>query len=263
MSKQGHHHYDAGREACLGAERGRLPASPLRPSHCGGGARGTGRALPRSRSRPLLTPLSRTCLFLEDRELGRTPVAPAVHGATGGATAAQALPGAQAPRCAPAMPSSIVRPPPRSFFNCRRRKARPRAGALSNGEAETPPSRPSHTEPVQRGTAPHPAAAHGPTGVVVLRAALLASSRQALRGQTTLPRAPRRTRRRACREPPVAARDRKTSCSAARCLVVPVVWCRGPALRSRGTEQSGPGKTPFPGGQRAGRAGRGARRRRG
>lgn len=73
-----------------------VPRSLLRPSHCGGGTRGTG---------PLLTPRSRTCLFLEDRELGRAPIAAAIHGAT-----APARP--QARRCTPAMPSSMVSPAP-------------------------------------------------------------------------------------------------------------------------------------------------------
>lgn len=51
-------------------------------------------------------PLSRTRLFLEDRELRRTPVAPVIHGATGDAAGT----GAQAPCCAPAMPISTFCP---------------------------------------------------------------------------------------------------------------------------------------------------------
>lgn len=125
-------------------------------------------------------PLSRTRLFLEDRELGRTPVAPVIHGATGEAAGT----GAQAPCCAPAMPISTFCPQdPLPAADPKRSKG----PQLHHAPA-------THTQKLRgaRGAA-HPTPAHGPTGVVVLWAALSAPSPQAaVGGETTLSMGPLR-----------------------------------------------------------------------
>ena len=136
------------------------------------------------RDRPVLTSLSRTCLFLEDRELGRTPVAPAIHGATGGAAATRpgrARPSGTALRSRYAKLRSF--PPAPGPLTAAHPKRGREPGLSVTRRPRHPPPLTHRAGATRHDATPRHAAAHRPTGVVVLRAARPTSSRQAaLRG---------------------------------------------------------------------------------